>query len=248
MLEYDYANRLTSAGGSEYTYDLEGHRVGVNEDGIAVEYVVNPTAGLSQVLTRTKDGRTTYYIYGLGLIGEECGDEYRAYHYDLRGSTVALTGEEGTISDRMTYTPTGELVWRDGESDTPFLYCGEYGVQTDGNGLLYMRARYYSPEIGRFLGEDSVVGSLSVTGSLNRYAYCGGNPVSYVDPEGEFAESVVGWYNGLSPMQKIIMGTGFAAIGTGLVVLSGGTAATAIAGTVGMLAQSAALGEALAGI
>ena len=84
----------------------------------------------------------------------------------------------------MTYTPTGELVWRDGESDTPFLYCGEYGVQTDGNGLLYMRARYYSPEIGRFLSEDSVVGSLSITGSLNRYAYCGGNPVSYVDPTG----------------------------------------------------------------
>ena len=43
------------------------------------------------------------------------------------------------------------MTYRAGTNDTPFLYNGRYGVQTDPNGLLYMRARYYNPYICRFL-------------------------------------------------------------------------------------------------
>ena len=57
-------------------------------------------------------------------------------------------------------------------------------MQTDDSGLVYMRARYYSPELMRFVSEDSVIGSLDKVGSLNRYAFCGGNPVGYIDPSG----------------------------------------------------------------
>lgn len=51
----------------------------------------------------------------------------------------------------------------------------------DGNGLLYMRARYYDPEVGRFISKDPI-GFWG--GDLNLYAYVVNNPVNYVDPSG----------------------------------------------------------------
>ena len=36
----------------------------------------------------------------------------------------------------------------------PFLYNGQFGVTTDGNGLYYMRARYYNVDIKRFINQD----------------------------------------------------------------------------------------------
>ena len=69
-----------------------------------------------------------------------------------------------------------------------FGYNGRDGVITDANGLLYMRARYYSPELRRFINADIIPGEISDSTSLNRYAYVNGNPVSYVDPFGLSAE------------------------------------------------------------
>ena len=69
-----------------------------------------------------------------------------------------------------------------------FGYNGRDGVITDANGLLYMRARYYSPELRRFINADIVPGEISDSTSLNRYAYVNGNPVSFVDPFGLSAE------------------------------------------------------------
>ena len=47
-----------------------------------------------------------------------------------------------------------------------------------------MRARYYSPEMKRFINADIVAGQLSNAITLNRFAYANGNPVSFVDPFG----------------------------------------------------------------
>jgi len=47
-----------------------------------------------------------------------------------------------------------------------------------------MRARYYSPEMRRFINADIIAGELSNAITMNRYAYANGNPVSYVDPFG----------------------------------------------------------------
>ena len=65
-----------------------------------------------------------------------------------------------------------------------FLYNGQYGVMTDGNGLYYMRARYYNVDIKRFINQDVLVGTLERISSLNRYSYVEGNPVSYLNPFG----------------------------------------------------------------
>ena len=69
-----------------------------------------------------------------------------------------------------------------------FGYNGRDGVITDYNGLLYMRARYYSPELRRFINADIVPGEISNAITLNRYAYANGNPVSNIDPFGLSAE------------------------------------------------------------
>ena len=47
-----------------------------------------------------------------------------------------------------------------------------------------MRARYYSPELRRFINADIIAGAISEAITLNRYAYANGNPVSNVDPFG----------------------------------------------------------------
>ena len=65
-----------------------------------------------------------------------------------------------------------------------FLYNGKYGVASDDNGLYYMRTRYYNINIKRFINQDVVIGSIERSGSLNRYAYVEGNPISYIDPFG----------------------------------------------------------------
>ena len=69
-----------------------------------------------------------------------------------------------------------------------FLYNGRDGVVTDSNGLLYMRARYYSPDLKRFVNADIIAGVITDPVTLNRYAYANGNPVSNIDPFGLSAE------------------------------------------------------------
>lgn len=78
---------------------------------------------------------------------------------------------------------------RTGTSEIIFGYNGRDGVVTDKNGLIYMRARYYSPEMRRFVNADIVAGEISNAVTLNRYAYANGNPVSKVDPFGLSADT-----------------------------------------------------------
>ena len=77
-----------------------------------------------------------------------------------------------------------KLISRTGTSDVIFGYNGRDGVVTDKNGLIYMRARYYSPEMRRFVNADILAGTITNAITLNRYAYANGNPVSFVDPLG----------------------------------------------------------------
>ena len=54
---------------------------------------------------------------------------------------------------------------------------------------MYMQARYYDPVIGRFYSNDPVGYVNGNVHSFNRYAYANNNPYSYVDPDGNHAES-----------------------------------------------------------
>ena len=51
-------------------------------------------------------------------------------------------------------------------------------------GLYYLNARYYNPESATFITQDSYRGEQDDYGTWNLYAYCGGNPIAYVDLSG----------------------------------------------------------------
>ncbi|MGL5084518.1 MAG: hypothetical protein ACRC68_02150, partial [Clostridium sp.] len=102
-LKYDSRNRLIKAVDTEYEYDAENVRTGITENGVKTTFVYNTNAALSELLYRyDTNGDKSYYVYGLGLIGEETTDEsYRTYHFDRRGSTVAISDIDGFLSDRF---------------------------------------------------------------------------------------------------------------------------------------------------
>ena len=56
-------------------------------------------------------------------------------------------------------------------------------------GLYYLNARYYNPEDGRFMTEDSYRGEIMNPETGHLYVYCANNPVNYVDPSGHFLVS-----------------------------------------------------------
>jgi RHS repeat-associated protein len=181
---YDVRNRLLNAGGVTNTYDALNNRIGQTYGTNSTAFVVNPNAKLPQVLMRIKNGVTNYYIYGGGLLYQvtetATATNTLTYHFDCRGSTIALTDGNGNVTDRIEYSAYATLTYRAGTSDTPFLFNGRYGVMTDLNGLLYMQARYYNPFLCRFINSDPS----GFSGGLNFYAFAAGNPVSLTDPLG----------------------------------------------------------------
>jgi len=192
---FDSRNRLSNVGDMAYRYDTENQRIAVSVAGQETRYVVNQQPVLSQTLVRTvPDGTQTFYVYGLGLISEETDDVYQAYHFDLRGSTVALSDEAGNVVEQFQYSPFGGLVSHNpADVDTPFLYNGRDGVITDDTGLYYMRARFYNPETRRFVNRDVLLGGVADGQSLNRFAYVIGDPISHIDPTGRVFFSTLGY-------------------------------------------------------
>ena len=181
---FDARNRLLNVGGVTNVYDPLNNRIGQTYGTNTTIFVVNPDAKLPQALERIKNGVTNYYIYGAGLLYQitetATSTNTLTYHYDFRGSTIALTDDNGNVKDRFEYSLYATLTYRAGSDDTPFLFNGRYGVMSDPNGLLYMQARYYSPYICRFINPDPS----GFAGGMNFYAYANGNPVSYLDPFG----------------------------------------------------------------
>ncbi len=68
-----------------------------------------------------------------------------------------------------------------GSTSNAFGFVGRYGVMDDGEGLFFMRARFYDAKVGRFLSDDPIGFN---SGDWNLYAYVSNNPLSLVDPLG----------------------------------------------------------------
>jgi RHS repeat-associated protein len=197
-LAYDEYNRLTSvehdpsisrsgSHSARYHYDAEGLRVRADFAAKWVIYVHDVVTG--QLLEgRDENGRViARYVHGLGLISREGSDgSVSVYHYDQRGSTVALSeATTGEITDRYAYGPYGRLLAQQGDMDQPFKYNGRDGVMDDGVGLYFMRTRYYAPGLMRWVHRDLLSdGSIMNTQSQNPYMYVLGNPIDKVDPAG----------------------------------------------------------------
>jgi RHS repeat-associated protein len=185
-LSYNSRNQLTYAAGVTYTYDAEGRRRTLTDATGTTRDAIDPSGKL---LVRTHPNNTkTYYVYGLGLLYEASqAGTTKTYHFDQVGSTLARTDDSGKVIGQAEYSAYGLTIWKQGDMATPFLYNGQAGVQTDPNGLLNMRARYYSPYLMRFLNADPS----GFSGGPNWFAYADGNPISKSDPFGLCATG--GW-------------------------------------------------------
>ena len=58
------------------------------------------------------------------------------------------------VVNSYAYDPFGQILGQQETIPQPFKYVGQYGVMAEPNGLYYMRARYYDPNVGRFISED----------------------------------------------------------------------------------------------
>jgi RHS repeat-associated protein len=171
-----------------YEYDPQGARVSRKQGAATTLYACNQLTSSWDVLMRT-DGAGNpldYFIYGLGLAWriDATTNAVFCYHFDHLGSTVAITDSNGHVVARYSYGPFGESVSASGADWNPFCYVGKFGVQDEGNGLLFMRSRYYVRQLGRFMSRDCrgfIVGS-------NQYAYGEDNPIGRIDPSGRNPE------------------------------------------------------------
>jgi len=100
------------------------------------------------------------------------------YHLDALGSVVALTDADADDVQKYDYSVWGQVGAWDPDHPNPYLFTGRrFDTET---GLYYYRARYYHPEIGRFLQTDPI----GYGDGMNVYAYCGNGPVGRIDPSG----------------------------------------------------------------
>ena len=156
-----------------------GNRLKALRDGATAKYIYDKAGNL---LAETNNAGviTRYYIHGQGMLAFVEGNAAYTYHHDAVGNTMALTDASGVVKNAYAYTPYGRVTNKQEAKAQPFQFAGQFGVMTETNGLLYMRARYYDSKLGRFLSEDPS----GFDGGLNLYAYVGGNPISAVDPTG----------------------------------------------------------------
>ena len=186
---YNDRDQITAISGTQtasHAYNGEGHRVTRTINGQTTRFVIDPNRGLPEVLAEMDSAGNVLrnYVYGYGLVAQiDSANNAHYYHYDPTGSTLALTNAAGVVSDSYAYTPYGETT-ASGSTVNPFRYVGKLGVMDDGNGMQYMRARFYRPDVARFMSLDQLAGDVDRPQSLNRYAYALGNPVMGVDPSG----------------------------------------------------------------
>lgn len=117
------------------------------------------------------------------------------YLKDALGSIIDITDSDGSIVQHYAYSSFGQLIKISNSSGdditvTPIVKTS-YGFTNrehdEESGMMYYRARYYMPEIGRFVSEDEHPGSLTTPKThLSKYIYVANNPIKFVDPSGKF--------------------------------------------------------------
>jgi RHS repeat-associated protein len=100
---------------------------------------------------------------------------------DALGSVIALADSSGSVQTEYTYDAFGKTTFTGASNDNPYQYTGR---ENDGTSLYYYRARYYHPELQRFISEDP----LGFSGSgVNYFTYVANNSINFTDPLGLLA-------------------------------------------------------------
>ena len=122
------------------------------------------------------------------------GTKYR-YLQNLQGDIVGIVDTNGNLVVEYKYDAWGKPISTTGSmADTlgkynPFRYRGYvYDEETE---LYYLRNRYYSTTLGRFINTDKLVGELSALLTSNIFVYCKNNPYCRVDSEGMKSDNAI---------------------------------------------------------
>jgi len=209
-IEWDKHDMPTAFTGSDfnanYSYDGLGHRRKATRESEVTEYGLD-ILGMSRVLFEAdENGNPTYfYVHGMGMISriKTDDDAERYYHYDFRGSTIAMTDENAAITHQYQYDAFGRTLSMQEEDLNRFRFVGAFGVMQENERMLFMRARYYDTDIGRFLSEDPVW-------HPNLYSYAGNNN-NNIDPGGDvhfIAGAIIGGlvFGGIKALGNISTG------------------------------------------
>jgi len=170
-----------------YSYDSRGRRTRKAGSGSVVRYVWDD----DRILLETDDAGNTIAKYEYAgdrlLAARRLAEGHAYYLVDGLGSSVNLIKPDGSLVARYSYDAWGSLRSIAGASSNPFLFTGHQFDEA--TGLYSARARYYDPEIGRFITEDPGGGDPMMPTSLHEYAYGNGNPTVYTDPTGRYSEA-----------------------------------------------------------
>lgn len=123
-------------------------------------------------------GVVRYTVVEGEIIAEKRSGVRRQYVPDPLGSTVALLDSTQAKTDTFSYWPYGEEAICTGTTLTPFTYVGTAGYYRDSGGQSYIRARYLSNNLGRWLTEDPTG---FASGDWNLLWYVGDSPNTNLD-------------------------------------------------------------------
>ena len=158
------------------------------------------------------------------------GTEHIYYlHNNVLGSTVAITNSGGQQLQEFMWGPFGELEYNGGAHVTDEInFTGK--IYNEETGLMYFGARFYDPQLGRFITEDPADPDLSKAYSLNRYTYAWNNPMLWVDPDGRWP-----WDN-IGDFFKTVAAVAIAVIAAPVVIGAVMAAAPGVASVAGSVA------------
>jgi RHS repeat-associated protein len=121
------------------------------------------------------------------VIQERGRDPVVVYYYrDHVYSAALLADGEGRVTYAVRYTPFGAVLEEAGTNPTGIGFGGKRTdvVAFHGFSSYDNRARVYDPDLGIFLSPDPMQDTKGVAFGMNRYLYCGNNPLSRTDPSG----------------------------------------------------------------
>jgi RHS repeat-associated protein len=209
-LTYDDNGNLTSivdgSGTTLYSWNARNQLTGISGPGVTASFVYD---GLGRREKKTVNGSLTEFLYdGVNPVQESSGatilanilpglgiDEFLTRTdvaagitsnllTDALGSTIALADSAGAVQTEYTYEPFGKTTATGLSNSNPLQFTAR---ENDGTGLYHYRARYYHPQLQRFIGEDPTE---FAGGDMNLYAYVANNPVLFTDPSGESVRTV----------------------------------------------------------
>ncbi len=181
-LTYDPLNRLTQTTiGTQtqsYVYDDQGRRIQKTVAGVPTNMLYNGPDLVAEY-GATWGLPVAQYTQGPKIddaIIRATATTAQYFHQDGLGSVVGVTNSAGLTDATQRFDAWGNKLASTGT--TP--HYGYTGREPDETGLIYYRARYLDPTLGRFTQRDPI----GLKGGLNRYGYVGGDPISRYDPFG----------------------------------------------------------------